>query len=100
MFAFSSTESVIIFTASSISYIDKSVPQVIFTINHLAQAIESSSNGLSIADLAASIALLSQDPYHIPIKADQALFITDLISAKSKFTSPGLVIKSEIHLTH
>jgi hypothetical protein len=65
--------------------------------NHLAQAIESSKSGESIALLAASTALFSQEPYQIPIKAEPAFFITDLTSAKSTFIKPGCVIKSETH---
>jgi hypothetical protein len=40
----------------------KSFHQVMFIINHLAQAIDNSKSGLSIALLAASTALLSQLP--------------------------------------
>jgi hypothetical protein len=57
--------------------------------NPLAQAIESSSRGESIADLAASTALLSPEPYQIPINAEPAFCITDLTSAKSTFIRPG-----------
>jgi hypothetical protein len=56
-----STDSVIIFAASSTSNIDKSVQPVILNNNHLAQAIDNSSKGESIADLAASVDLFSPD---------------------------------------
>jgi hypothetical protein len=84
-----STDSVIIFAASSTSNILKSVPQVILKSNHFAQAIESSKSGESIADLAASTALFSPEPYQIHINAEPAFFITDLTSAKSTFINPG-----------
>jgi hypothetical protein len=57
--------------------------------SHFAQAIESSRSGESIADLAASTALFSHDPYQIHINAEPAFFITDLTSAKSTFISHG-----------
>jgi hypothetical protein len=90
-----STDSVIIFAASSTSNMLKSVQPVILNKSPFAQAIESSRSGESIALLAASTALFSQEPYQIPINADQAFFITDLTSAKSTFIKPGCVIKSE-----
>jgi len=62
IFASGSTISVIILAASSTSYIDKSVPQVILNNNHFAQAIDNSRSGESIADLAASVALFSPEP--------------------------------------
>jgi hypothetical protein len=68
-----------------------------FIIIHFAQAIESSKSGESIAALEASTALLSPEPYQIPIKALQAFFIIDFKSLKSRFIKPGEVIKSEIH---
>ena len=65
-----------------------------------APAIESSSSGLSIADLAASTALFSPEPYPIPISAEPAFFITERTSAKSTLINPGCVIRSEIPCTH
>jgi hypothetical protein len=100
IFASVSTDSVIIFAASSTSNILKSEPQVILNSNHFAHAIDSSRSGESIAHLAASEALFSPEPYQIPIRAEPAFLITDLTSAKSTFIKPGLVIKSETHCTH
>jgi hypothetical protein len=62
MLASPSTDSVIIFAASSTSNIDKSVPHVILKSNPLAHAIDNSNKGESIAALAASTALFSQEP--------------------------------------
>jgi hypothetical protein len=100
IFASVSTDSVIIFAASSTSNILKSVPHVILKRSPFAPAIESSKSGESMADLAASEALFSHDPYQIPIRAEPAFLITDLTSAKSTLISPGFVIKSETHCTH
>jgi hypothetical protein len=55
----------------------------------LAHAIDNSSNGLSIAALAASTDLFSQLQYPIHIRAEPAFIITDLTSAKSTFISQG-----------
>jgi hypothetical protein len=57
--------------------------------NHFAQAIDSSKSGESIAALAASDALFSHEPYHIPISAEPAFFITEVTSAKSTLIKPG-----------
>jgi|GEM_PF-3205311 hypothetical protein len=89
IFASLSIESVIILAASSTSYIDKSVPQVILKSNHFAQAIDNSKSGESIAALAASVALFSPLPKPIPISAEPAFFITEVTSAKSTFIKPG-----------
>ena len=62
IFASESTDSVIIFAASSTSNIERSVHPVILNNNHFAQAIDNSRSGESIADLAASVDLFSPEP--------------------------------------
>jgi len=59
-----------------------------------------SSNGFSIAFLAASIALFSQAPYHIHNNAFHEFCITTFMSAKSILISHGFMIRSDIHCTH
>ena len=54
----------------------------------------SSNKGFSIAACAASNALLSPSASPVPIMALPISIITDLTSAKSKFISPGMTIKS------
>jgi uncharacterized protein YcfL len=87
--ASASQASVMILAASSTSNIERSDHQVILNRSHLAQAIDSSRRGLSIALLAASIALFSPEPYQIPIRALPALSMIDLTSAKSTLINPG-----------
>jgi len=78
---------------------ERSDHHVTLISTHCAQFIESSKRGESIAALADSIALFSQDQYPIPIIADPASFITDLTSAKSTLIRPVQVISSVTHAT-
>ena len=68
-------------------------------ITPLAPSIDVSSNGLWIACFAASSALFSPDALPIPMCAIPVLSIIVFTSAKSKFTSPGIAIKSDIPCT-
>ena len=68
-------------------------------ITPLAPSIEVSSNGLCTACFAASSALFSPDALPIPICAIPVFNIIVFTSAKSKFTNPGIAIKSDIPCT-
>ena len=68
-------------------------------ITPLAPSIVVSSNGDWIACFAASSALFSPDALPIPICAIPVFSITALTSAKSRFTKPGTLIKSDIPWT-
>ena len=74
-------------------------PPVTFIITPLAPSIVVSSIGLWIACLAASSALFSPDALPIPICAIPVFSIIVFTSAKSRFTSPGTLIKSDIPWT-
>ena len=76
----------------------KSDPPVTFISTPLAPSIVASTNGESIAASIAFWARLSPSASPTPIRADPALLITDLMSAKSRFMRPGTVIKSAIAL--
>ena len=49
-----------------------------------------------MAALAAMIALFSPEARPTPMRAEPALVMTDLTSAKSTLTKPGMVIRSEM----
>ncbi len=85
--------------ASLTSYIVRSALPEIVNKTPVAPLIESSSNGLSIAARAASLARSSPLALPIPIKAEPACLMIALTSAKSTLTKPGTVITSEIPCT-
>ena len=74
-------------------------PPVTLMITPRAPSIVVSSNGLWIACFAASSALFSPDALPIPICAIPVFNIIVFTSAKSRFTSPGTLIKSDIPCT-
>ena len=86
------TSSAAVFTSCN----PKFSPPVTFMITPLAPSIVVSSSGLWIACFAASSALFSPDAQPIPICAIPVFSIIVLTSAKSRFTSPGTLIKSDI----
>ncbi len=95
IFALSSTSFLMVLTAMSASNKVMSGPPVILTNTPLAPRIEiSSRSGLEIAASQASTALFSPSASPVPIIALPILVITVRISAKSRFTSPGIVIRS------
>ncbi len=97
--AFGSIDSVIIFAASCISSIARSSPPATAKSTPFALCIEISRRGELIAAFAASVALLSPDAVPIPINAEPAFSMTLLMSAKSTFMIPGVVIRSDIPST-
>jgi len=86
--------------ASVISFIVRSLVQVMFIRTPLAPVMETSSrSGWEIAFSAASIALFSPLATPIPINAIPAFDMVVLTSAKSRLISPGTIIKSVIPFT-
>ena len=97
IFASGSTSSRIRVVASSTSYSVISSPPVMLMRTPRAPFIDtSSSNGLAMAASAASMARFSPSASPVPIIALPISFITVRTSAKSRLTSPGLIIKSVI----
>mmetsp|Transcript_15518 Transcript_15518/g.24120 ORF Transcript_15518/g.24120 Transcript_15518/m.24120 type:complete len:225 (-) Transcript_15518:581-1255(-) len=74
-------------------------PPLILKTMPVALSIGESNNGLEMAALAASSALVLPVPVPIPIRAVPALCITLRTSAKSTLTRPGLTIISLIPTT-
>ena len=89
------TSSAAVFTSCN----PKSSPPVMFIITPFAPSIDVSNNGLWIASFAASSALFSPAALPTPMCAIPWFSIIVLTSAKSKFTSPGTAIRSDIPCT-
>mmetsp|Transcript_18119 Transcript_18119/g.24855 ORF Transcript_18119/g.24855 Transcript_18119/m.24855 type:complete len:230 (+) Transcript_18119:697-1386(+) len=74
-------------------------PPTMLKMMPLALEMGKSSSGEEIAAMAASIARVLPLPWPMPISAVPALPIMDRTSAKSTFTSPGLMMISEMPTT-
>ena len=85
--------------AVSASNIPRSLPPLMLSKTPLAPSIEDSNNGLLIACFAASSALFSPLALPIPIWAIPVSYMIVFTSAKSRFTRPLSVIKSDIPWT-
>ena len=96
IFASSETLSLIIVEAVSMSSRLTSAEAVMLIITPFAPSIEVSKSGLDTAISAATAALSLPVALPIPICAYPASFITEVTSAKSRFTRPGRRIRSEI----
>ncbi len=94
--ASSSAAEVITLAASLTSLILKSIPPVIVKTIPRAPSIDMSNKLELIAARAASTARFSPLAWPIPIKAEPALDMTALTSAKSALMTPGTVIISAI----
>ena len=85
--------------AACTSIRDRSDPPVMLKRMPLAPSMETSRRELLTAARAASTALFSPVPRPMAIHAGPALLITDLTSAKSRLTSPGMVTSSAMACT-